>query len=214
MEWLDAARGKQGFVPFVKHGQEERSLLVGDHVAMQVELHAQFLGQLIGPVKHRQRAATADSELAASPGVGRFEFKFLSRQRGIDHEDDRVLAGGSLGGDRQQRATAQVDVTANFLGREFFRKGRRLGVNDHGRCPCSLRGKQRGYPADHEREATEVAYHDSSPERARNGRKRTTSIVSSERNRVQVPVGPFCRKGPLCADLSIKAEFFPRFEPQ
>ena len=133
---------------------------------MEIEPHAEFLGEVIGPVQHRDRASAADCQHAAAARAGRFQLVVFRRQGRIGFQDDRVAALAGLRGNRQQVAAAEIDVAANLLGGEPFREGGGLGANDHGRCRGGLTGNELKCSANgRSREPGEIALHGRSPKK-------------------------------------------------
>ena len=60
VERLDAAEGEERLADFIQARKFRRHLLVGHHVAVHVETHAQMFGQAIGAVERADRIAAGN----------------------------------------------------------------------------------------------------------------------------------------------------------
>ena len=166
VERLNAAAVEQRLARFVQRGQFQGDLLVGHHVAVQVEPHAQVLGKTIGAVERADGVAAGDQQHGPAVVLERLEHVLLRRQAvdrrlqlGVGQQrlhrrpvlradDDQTAFGCGLQvvDDRQQLAGPQIDVAADLFGRQLLGRRCVLGAN-HGRGRGRLRSGRQGYEA-------------------------------------------------------------------
>ena len=108
MKGLDAAGFEQGLARFVERRHAQRNPVIRDHIAVEVEAHAEFFRKGVCSIQHRHVAATRDGQRLA---LG-FQPILLGLQRRIERERE-ALTGIR---DWQQLAGAEIEIAAQLFG--------------------------------------------------------------------------------------------------
>ena len=130
VEWLNAASIEQRGMRFIKVGNGESDAAIRDDVAIQLEAHAERLGEPISAVEHRQVAAAFDPQDLVAVDCGRLQSELLRAKRSILPEYDAFFAARCIFADGEHLARAQIDVALHLAGRQLRLRRRRRADND------------------------------------------------------------------------------------